>query len=78
MRLTTQLMRSSDLTVKQIEAVEATLRPAYDFLNKLLSRMQYKQFADDDEVWIQTLEAQRAMLMLMSALHRSKSGAIKP
>lgn len=70
-------MRSNDLTVKQIEAMEMALGPASKYLTKLLSRMQQKQFADDDPLWQRTLEAQRAMLRLVHELHCSKRGAKK-
>jgi hypothetical protein len=74
-RVSLAWMRSEDLSVQQIEAMEAVLWPTYKYLTKLLSRMQQKQFADDDPLWPATLEAQRAMLKLVTELRCSKSVA---
>jgi hypothetical protein len=68
-------MRSEDLSVQQIEAMEAVLRPALKYLTKLMSRMQQKQWADEDPLWPATLEAQRAMLKLITELRCSKKDA---
>jgi hypothetical protein len=68
-------MRTEDLSVQQIEAMDAVLRPALKYLTKLVSRMQQRQWADDDPLWPATLEAQRAMLNLISELRCSKKDA---
>ena len=52
--------------------MQKALTPALQYLTKLLSRMQQKQFADDDRVWQRTLEAQRAMLKLVTELRYSR------
>jgi hypothetical protein len=68
-------MRSEDLSVQQIEAMEAVLKPALKYLTKLMSRMQQKQWADADPLWPATLQAQRAMLKLITELRCSKKDA---
>jgi hypothetical protein len=65
-------MRSEDLTLEQVEAIEAEINRSNQYLNRLLKRMQYRNFPNYDPVWRATVEAQRAMLKLLQELRHCR------
>jgi hypothetical protein len=71
-------MRSSDLTRQQLSAIGDAITPALQYLNKLLRRMQHRNFPDNDRVWQATRDAQRAMLKLSTELRTIECEAQSP
>jgi hypothetical protein len=71
---------SDDLTPDQAEALKAIVGRQLRFLNRMVGRMQQRQFPVDDAVWLASIAARNAAQDLFVACHYAgcKSGVGRP
>jgi hypothetical protein len=67
-------MRSQDLTTDQAEALKAKIGPMHGYLNRLIKRMNRKNFPRDDELFHSVLQASAAIHDLNVRLHYLSCG----
>jgi hypothetical protein len=68
-------MRTSDLTKEQLDAIESTIGPTLDYLNRLQKRMQNRFFPDDDLLCASAREAQRALQQMLAEIRSARADA---
>ena len=69
-------MDSSDLTPEQAERLKVIVGRQLRFLNRMVGRMQQRQFPVDDPIWVAGIAARNAAQDLFVACHYAgcKSG----
>jgi hypothetical protein len=71
---------SSDMTPEQAERLKAVVSRQLRFLNRMVGRMQQRQFPLDDPLWLAGVAARNAAQDLLTAAHYAgcKSGVGRP
>jgi len=62
-------MRSDQLSQAQLDALFERLRPTAGYLSRLQSRMDNRDFTDDDRLLLLVREAQKALQALCMEIH---------
>jgi len=60
---------STDLTPEQAERLKAIVGRQLRFLNRMVGRMQQRQFPVDDPIWVASIAARNAAQDLFMACH---------
>ena len=60
-------MDSSDLTPQQVERLKAVVGRQLRFLNRMVARMQQRQYPLDDPLWLAGVTARNAAQDLLTA-----------
>ena len=69
-------MDSTDITPEQAERLKSIVGRQLRFLNRMIGRMQQRQFPVDDPIWLASIAARNASQDLFVACHYAgcKSG----